>query len=84
MTVIAESKKICCCVSCQKVDDEHPKHSKRTCLFICWECEKKKVDIKCSECQKIDPEARFESIEHRLLYQAGRIFYICAKCEMKK
>lgn len=77
-------KRVCCCVICKKVGDEHPNHSERKCLFICWECEEKKVDIKCSKCQKVDHEARFENAKHKLLYLAGHIFYVCAECEMKK
>lgn len=78
-----EILKICRCIKCQKVEDKHRKHSKGKCLFICWECEKSKVDIKCSKCQKIDHEARFESIEHKALYLAGHICYVCGKCDEK-
>lgn len=78
------NKKTCRCISCQKVEDKHPNHSKGTCLFICWECEKKEVDIRCSKCQKVETEARFDDIEHKTLYLAGKIFYVCSECDEKK
>ena len=71
-------------MSCQKVEEEHPRNSKAKCLFTCWECIEKKVDIKCSKCQKIDPEARFESTEHKGLYQAGYINYVCSECDVER
>jgi len=67
-------------MECQKVEEEHPYHSKGACLFICWECKKKIIDIRCFKCQKIVPEAYFKSPERKALYQAGDIIYTCIGC----